>query len=442
MSYANSRPELSFLCVWEEPTRKAKLKEVPMKSFSISQEVVWEAYKQVKKNKGAAGIDLKSVEEFDKDLNDNLYKIWNRMSSGTYFPPPVRTVAIPKDDGISQRLLGIPTVGDRVAQTVVKAQLEPLAEPHFYPDSFGYRPNKSAHDAIGKARERCWSYDWVIDLDIKGFFDNLDHQLAIQSVKEFTDNKWILLFIERWLKAPAQLEDGTQIPRDKGTPQGGVISPLLANIFLHFAFDSWMQKEFPTVPFERYADDVIVHCKTERQAVYIKDKIKTQLTKWKLELHPEKTKIVYCKDDQRKGSYPNEKFDFLGYTFRTRQVRSKQGNIFVGFSPAASNKARKAMNLKMRRWEIQRRSDMSLGEIAFMVNPMVQGWINYYGKFHKTALYWLFKHLNFTLSRWVRRKYKRFRFRKRESVHWLGEIAKDKPDLFAHWRIGIKPAVG
>lgn len=224
-----------------------------MKSFDIPKEVVWESYKQVKKNKGAAGVDLKSVEEFDKDLNDNLYKIWNRMSSGTYFPPPVRTVAIPKDDG-SQRLLGIPTVGDRVAQAVVKSQLEPLVEPHFHPDSFGYRPKKSAHDAIGKARERCWSYDWIIDLDIKGFFDNIDHELTMQSVKKFTDNKWVLLYIERWLKAPAQLEDGTQIPRDKGTPQGGVISPLIANIFLHLAFDSWMQEEFPTVPFERYAD--------------------------------------------------------------------------------------------------------------------------------------------------------------------------------------------
>lgn len=411
-----------------------------MKSFEISKEAVWEAYKQVKRNKGAAGVDSKSVEEFDKDLNDNLYKIWNRMSSGTYFPPPVRTVAIPKDDGRSQRLLGIPTVADRVAQAVVKAQLEPLAEPHFHPDSFGYRPNKSAHDAIGKARERCWSYDWVIDLDIKGFFDNLDHQLVIQSVKEFTDNKWVLLYIERWLKAPAQLEDGTQVPRDKGTPQGGVISPLLANIFLHFAFDSWMQEKFPTVPFERYADDVIVHCKSEKQVKYVIECTKKQLQKWKLELHPEKTKIVYCKDERRKGSYPNEKFDFLGYTFRTRQVRGHSN--FVGFSPAASSKAKKAMNKRMRHWEIQRRSDMNLGEIAFMVNPIMQGWINYYGKFCKTALHVLFRRLNFTLSRWVRRKYKRFRFRKKDSVHWLGCIAEQSPSLFVHWKIGVTPAVG
>ena len=234
---------------------KAKLKEVPMKSFSISKEEVCEAYKQVKRNKGAAGVDSQSIEDFERNLDGNLYKIWNRMSSGTYFPPPVRTVAIPKDDGRSQRLLGIPTVADRVAQTVVKMRLEPLVEPHFHPDSFGYRPDKSAHDALGTARERCWRYDWVIDLDIKGFFDNLDHELVMQSVKKFTDEKWILLYIERWLKAPAQTEDGTQTPRDKGTPQGGVISPLLANIFLHLSFDTPMKERFPDVPFERYADD-------------------------------------------------------------------------------------------------------------------------------------------------------------------------------------------
>jgi len=422
---------------------KAKLKEVPMKSFSISQEEIWEAYKQVKKNKGAAGVDSQSIEEFDKKVNDNLYKIWNRMSSGTYFPPPVRTVAIPKDDGKSQRKLGIPTVADRVAQTAVKMRLEPLVEPHFHPDSFGYRPNKSAHDALGTARERCQRYDWVIDLDIKGFFDNLDHDLVIQSVKKFTDEKWILLYIGRWLKAPAQSEDGTLTPRDKGTPQGGVISPLLANIFLHFSFDTPMKENFPDVPFERYADDVIVHCKSERQALFVKSFIEEKLAGCKLELHPEKTKIVYCKDDARQGSYPDEKFDFLGYTFRARQVKKEGKKIFVGFTPAVSNKAKKSMNRQMRSWQVHLHSDKSLEEIARFVNPSIRGWINYYGKFYKTALCRLFNLFNVTLTRWVMRKYKRFRRHKTRARYWLGHVAKREPDLFAHWRLlGIRPAVG
>jgi len=407
-----------------------------MKSFSISKQVVLEAYEKVKGNQGASGVDSQSIEDFEKDLDGNLYKIWNRMSSGTYFPQPVRTVAIPKENG--ERLLGIPTIVDRIAQTVVKIYLEPLVEPHFHLDSYGYRPDKSAHDAIGTARERCWRYDWVIDLDIKGFFDNLDHQLVMESVKKYTDILWILLYIERWLKAPAQLKDGTLVTRDKGTPQGGVISPLLANIFLHLAFDTPMKEEFPNVPFERYADDVIVHCKTEKQAKFVKKFIEERLAQCKLELHPAKTKIVYCKDDRRRKSYPNRKFDFLGYTFRGRQAMNRQGKFFVGFNPAVSNKAKKSMNGEMRLWKVHLRSDLSLEEIAKGTNPTMQGWINYYGKFYKSVLYSLFQHFNRTLSRWVMRKYKRFRCQKRRAVHWLGQIARREPDLFAHWPAASK----
>lgn len=413
-----------------------------MKPFCISRQVFREAYEQVKANKGAAGIDSQSIEEFGKDLENNLYKIWNRMSSGTYFPPSVRTVSIPKDDG-GERVLGIPTVTDRIAQTVVKLYLEPMVEPQFHPDSYGYRPNKSAIDAVGTARERCWCYDWIIDLDIKGFFDNLDHSLVMRCVEKYTDNQWILLYIERWLKAPAQLADGTLVTRNKGTPQGSVISPLLANIFLHLAFDSWMKEKFPTVPFERYADDAIVHCKTEKQSVFVKWSIERRMVQHKLGLHPEKTKIAYCKDDDRRGTHSNEKFDFLGYTFRPRRSKNRWGKYFIKFSPAVSNKAKKSMSREMRHWKVHLRSDKDLEDIARMVNPIMQGWINYYGKFYKSALYSLFKRFNLTLSKWVMRKYNRFRCRRKRAIYWLGQVARKEPTMFAHWRLlGAKPAVG
>jgi RNA-directed DNA polymerase len=412
-----------------------------VKSYSISKQVVLEAWEQVKANKGAAGVDSESLEDFEKNLEKNLYKIWNRMSSGSYFPPPVKTVDIPKRSG-GKRSLGIPTVSDRVAQTVAKMYLEPLVEKHFHNDSYGYRPGKSAIDAVGTARERCWKFDWVIDLDIKGFFDNLDHKITMQSVRKYTDCEWILLYVERWLKAPAQLEDGTLVTRDKGTPQGGVISPLLANIVLHLAFDTWMEKEFPNAPFERYADDMIVHCGTEKQADFIRWCIEKRLARFKLEFNLEKTKLVYCKDNRRLGEYPTKKFDFLGYTFRRRMVRGKIGVCFLGFNPGVSNAAKKSMNQKMRRWELHQHSSSDLSELAQLVNPQVRGWINYYGKFNKSELLPVFTHLNDTLIKWVKWKYKRFRYRTSRARHWLGNIAKEKPTMFAHWQmLGIKPTV-
>ena len=312
------------------------------KSYCISKKIVWEAYERVKANKGAAGVDEESIEEFEKNLKDNLYKLWNRMSSGSYFPPPVRIVEIPKGDG-KMRKLGIPTVSDRIAQMVVKLYLEPGIDPHFHPDSYGYRPGKSAIAAVGVARERCWRQDYVIDLDIKGFFDNLDHELVMKAVRKHTDSKWMLLYIERWLKAPAQDGEGKLIHRTTGTPQGGVISPLLANLFLHYAFDEWMKRNYPQNPFERYADDAVVHCKTEAEANELRKVIEERLANCKLELHPEKTKIVYCKDDDRRKRYPNEKFDFLGYTFRARRSKNRRGKHFINFTPAVSNKAKRKM---------------------------------------------------------------------------------------------------
>lgn len=409
------------------------------KSYNISKQVVWEAYEKVKANKGAAGIDEQTIEEFEKNLKDNLYKIWNRMSSGSYFPPPVKIVEIPKSDG-KKRKLGIPTVSDRIAQTVVKIYLEPEIDPVFHSDSYGYRPRKSALEAVGVTRQRCWQYDYVIDLDIKGFFDNLDHELVMKAVKKHTESKWILLYIERWLKAPAQDMQGTLIQREQGTPQGGVISPLIANLFLHYVLDEWMKRNYPENPFERFADDEVIHCKTEAEANELMKAIAERLKQCKLEMHPEKTKIVYCKDDDRKKRYSNESFDFLGYTFRARRSKNRYGKFFINFSPAVSNKAKKAMTSTMRRWKMHLRSDKTIGDLAKMFNPILNGWINYYGKYYKSELYQTFKMTNRILGRWAERKYKKLRRHSRRATHWLGGVAKREPRLFGHWKLGVLPA--
>jgi len=408
------------------------------KPFSISKQVVWDAFKRVKANGGAAGVDGESIAEFEGDLKKNLYKLWNRMSSGSYFPPPVRTVEIPKDNG-GTRPLGIPTVSDRIAQMVVKLYLEPEVEPHFHQDSYGYRPGKSAIEAVGVARQRCWRYGWVLDLDIKGFFDNLDHGLVMRAVGKHTNCKWILLYIERWLKAPAQMADGTLVKRDKGTPQGGVASPLLANLFLHYAFDEWMKCNYPTLPFERYADDIIVHCSSEKQAKLIRTRIEERLLQCKLELHPGKTKIVYCKDDKRRDSYPNKSFVFLEYSFSPRKAKSRSGQLFVSFGPAVSNKAAQRMRHEMRSWRFHLRGETSLEGLARDSNAILRGWINYYGQYYKSALYPVFHVLNRILVRWARRKYKRFKFHQRRATHWLRRIAYRQPWLFAHWEKGFRP---
>ena len=404
------------------------------KPFSISKWEVWEAYKRVKANKGAAGVDGQSIAEFEEDLKDNLFKIWNRMSSGSYFPLPVRRVDIPKDNG-GTRPLGIPAVVDRIAETVGKRYLEPILEEHFHPDSYGYRPKKSAIEAIGAARQRCWRYDWVLDLDIKGFFDSIDHGLLMRAVRNHTDCKWVLLYIERWLKAPVQLEDGSLIHREKGTPQGGVISPLLANLFLHYAFDMWMKRRYPRIPFERYADDGICHCRSKAEAEGLRVSIEQRFAECGLELHLQKTRVVYCKDDDRRRDYPEQKFDFLGYTFRPRRAKNRRGTFFVGFNPAISNKATKSICDAMRQWKLHRRTDKSLDELAQRVNPVLRGWINYYGHFRKSALYRTFQHLNNILARWASRKYKRLRGHKRRAFLWMQGIVRRQPRLFAHWQL-------
>ena len=411
------------------------------KSFEISKHVVLEAWKRVKANKGAAGVDSELISDFEENLKDNLYRIWNRMSSGSYFPPPVKTVAIPKKAG-GERILGIPTVSDRVAQMVAKIYFEPLVEPHFHEDSYGYRPEKSALQAVAVTRKRCWRYNWLLEFDIKGLFDNIEHDLLMKAVKHHTRNKWILLYIERWLKAPFQQNDGTQLERTKGTPQGGVISPVLANLFLHYVFDKWMERNYPQYPFCRYADDGITHCRTEAEAKLLLKSLDVRFKECGLELHPEKTKIVYCKDDDRRGEYSDISFDFLGYTFRPRRSKNRWGKFFVSFLPGVSNKAGKAMRQKAWKWKMHLRSDKSLEDLSRMFSPVIRGWINYYGKFYKSALYPTLQQLNRTLVRWAMRKFKKLKGHRRRAGYWLGNVARRQPQLFPHWQLGVKPTAG
>ena len=411
------------------------------KPFCIPKRAVWEAYQRVRANHGAAGVDGQTIQEFEEDLKDNLYKLWNRMSSGSYIAPPVRRVEIPKDNGGGVRLLGIPSVADRVAQTVVKDYLEPILDACFHVDSYGYRPQKSAKEALAMARARCWRYDWVLELDIRAFFDNLSHELLLRALRRHTDCKWVLLYVERWLKAPVQLEDGSLEPRDKGTPQGGVVSPLLSNLFLHYVFDQWMQKHYPDIPFERYADDGICHCKTLAQAQALRAALERRFAECHLELHPQKTRVVYCKDDDRRGTYPEHSFDFLGYTFRPRRSKNRWGKFFISFTPAVSNQAAKAMRGTLRSWALHDRSDKSLEDLARMFNPVVQGWINYFASFYKSALYPTLRHVDQVLARWAARKYKKLRGHLRRARHWLARVAQTRPRLFAHWKLVQPTAV-
>lgn len=402
------------------------------KPFNIDKKLVYDAYKAVKANAGTAGVDGQSLEMFDKDLMKNLYKIWNRMSSGSYFPPPVRAVSIPKKNG-GQRILGIPTVADRVAQMVVKQIVEREVEPIFMPDSYGYRPNTSALDAIGVTRKRCWQYDWVLEFDIRGLFDNIDHTLLLRTVRKHVTCKWALLYIERWLKAPMKHEDGTRVERARGTPQGGVISPVLANLFMHYTFDAWMAREYPHLLWCRYADDGLVHCRTEAEAVAVKAKLAARLAECHLELHPDKTTIVYCKDDNRRSQYPNVEFDFLGYRFRQELVRNREGKRFMSFGPQVSARSLKTMRRTIKELKIRKHVGLRLADIAVMINPILRGWHNYYGRYCPTAMDPMWRYVNSTLVAWAMRKYKRYKTNKVGAGRMLEKIARKRPRLFLHW---------
>ena len=408
-----------------------------IKPFQIPKELVWQTWKDVKANAGSAGIDNQTIKTFEEKLGKNLYKIWNRMSSGTYFPPPVKGVAIPKKSG-GERLLGIPTVSDRIAQNVVKLLLEPEIERIFFPDSYGYRANKSAHDAIRITRQRCWKFDWVLEFDIKGLFDNIRHDLLMKAVKFHTDCKWAILYIERWLKVPMELPGGETKQREKGTPQGGCISPLLSNLFMHYTFDLWMNRNDSQSPWCRYADDGLVHCKSLEEAEEIKEALKRRLEECGLEMHAEKTKIIYCKDSRRRENYQETQFEFLGYCFRRRSAKNKKtGEIFDSFQPAVSTKALKSIKRTIRKeWKLKAKVQLSLEVIAKEINPQIRGWINYYGKFYGSKLSALKSYIDSCLVRWARRKHKKLRDHIWRSFGWLKTVKSKVPRLFVHWYLG------
>ncbi len=403
------------------------------KPFDIPKSHVWEAYRRVAANKGAPGVDEQTLGEFESDLKNNLYRIWNRMSSGSYFPPPVKAVEIPKSHGGGTRMLGVPTVADRVAQTVAAMHLEKRAEPMFHADSYGYRPKKSALDAVAACRQRCWKYDWAIDLDVQKFFDSVPWDLMVKAVEAVTDVSWVLLYVKRWLAAPLQLPDGTLQERDKGTPQGSAVSPVLANLFMHYAFDSWMARNFPDCPFERYADDVVVHCTNKRQAEAVLAGIAERMQEVGLRLHPEKTRLVYCKDGKRRGSQEHTSFTFLGYAFRARKARNKDGRYFNSFLPAMSPEALKAKGADLRSMRVHRHTTWTLDDLAGWLNPIVRGWMTYYGRFYRSEMYPLLRRVSTYLMRWAGKKYKRLRSHKRFKRWWDGLIAR-QPVLFAQWR--------
>jgi group II intron reverse transcriptase/maturase len=408
------------------------------KSVPISRQMVWMAYKKVRANRGGAGVDSISMEEFDADKSKHLYKLWNRMASGSYFPPPVKEVEIIKKDG-GIRKLGIPTISDRIGQMVIKDYIEPRLEKIFSSKSYGYRPKKNAHQALASVRENCWKYDWVIDLDIKGFFDNIDHHKLMLAVEKHVPENWIRMYIERWLKMPVLLKSGElEQKQGKGTPQGGVISPLLANLFLHYTLDQWLINTDKTIEFARYADDAIIHCRSKAQGEWLLKKLKGRMQECGLELHPDKTKLVYCRDFKRQGNYPVVKFDFLGYSFQPRSAKSKKtGKLFIGYDCAISISSKKRIVAKLRDLDIANLTFKSVVGIAQFLNPYIRGWINYYGRFRGYEMNSIFQLLRRRLVFWARKRYKRYKTSVNRAYKWLERVKKQFPNLFYHWQIGL-----
>lgn len=403
------------------------------KPYDISRRRVLEAYRHVRANRGAAGIDDESIEMFEADLSRNLYKLWNRLASGSYFPPPVKQVEIAKKSGSGKRVLGVPTVADRIAQQVVKMRIEGELEQLFHPDSYGYRPNKSAADAVAVTRERCWKQDWCVEFDIRRAFDELNHDLLRKAIGKHVKDGWAVLYIERWLRAPGVSVDGRTVARTQGVPQGSVIGPVLMNLYMHYAFDAWMQRTYPLNPFARYADDAVVHCRSESEAQRLLTAIEARLKECRLEMHPEKSGVVYCRDGSRRANYPRIQFTFLGFTFRARHTRTRNGRSWASFLPAVSAAATARMTQEIRSWHLPRQTSVGLSELAARYDTRLRGWLNYYGRFYRSALRAVFHRFDERLVRWICRKYRRFARHQYRARRWLQTLIAQRPRLFTHW---------
>jgi RNA-directed DNA polymerase len=424
----------------KQPRQRGMMMEENTKSIPITTGQVWSAYQEVRKHGKSAGVDELTMEEYGQDKSRQLYKVWNRMASGSYFPPAVRRAEIPKADG-KKRKLGIPTISDRVAQTVVKNYLEPLLEPHFHKNSFGYRPDRNAHQAVQQAAEQSWKKAWVLDLDIEGFFDNLDHGLVMRALQKHTSEKWVLMYVERWLKAPIEHEDGKLEYPEKGSPQGGVVSPLLSNLYLHYAFDKWMDIHYGGVVFERYADDIVVHCESKQEAENLQIAIAERLKECGLRLHPDKTKIVYCKTSNRGEEHDHVSYDFLGFTFKPKAAKNlKTGKLFTGYGPAKiGGKSTKKILDTIRSKYLHRRVTAELPHLSRELEAHVRGWINYFGKINMRSLQTVMRYLNGRLVEWAVKRYKRFHRSTWQARQWLREVCRDYPNLFVHWQYGFVP---
>lgn len=404
----------------------------------ISKSMVWEAYKKVKKNKGGSGVDGVSFEQFDTNLEDNLYKLWNRLSSGSYFPPAVKQVKIPKGKG-GTRTLGIPTISDRIGQQVVKTLLEPRLEAVFDASSYGYRPKKSSHQALSEVRKNIRQYAWVLDLDISKFFDTVNHEKLMKALGLHVEEDWIEMYVLRWLEAEKlDLENGERQANKRGTPQGGVISPLLANLYLHYAFDKWLRLHYPRLPFVRYADDIIIHCNTEEKAKEVLKVVQERIEDCDLSLHPTKTKVVYCKDYRRKLKKEEVQFDFLGFSFRPVSKKSSREHesMFLGFGPTLSKSSYQRIVKEIRATRFHKWTNATIYDIAKELNPKIRGWMHYYEKFSKWSLQKVFRNLHNRLLKWVLNRYKRFKGSKRKGFEYLRTVKKHYPHIFYHWSVG------
>jgi len=418
----------------DQPEGRSRMSEPKLqgKSQDIPKQLVWDAWLKVKRNGGAAGADGVTIEQFEQRLKDNLYKLWNRMTSGSYFPGPVRAVEIPKKGGV--RVLGIPNVVDRIAQSVAVLALEPNVEKVFHDDSYGYRPGRSPVDAVRVCRQRCWRKDWIVDLDVKAFFDSVPWDLMLSALARHTDAKWVLLYVERWLKAPMLMPDGTMLARTKGTPQGGPVSPLIANVFLHYGLDMWLTREFPAVTFERFADDAVIHCVTERQARQVREAVGRRFADIGLEVHPDKTRIVYCKDSKRRQDFDQVSFTFCGYAFRPREAfDKKRQESYTSFLPAAAPEKLTDMSRRVASWRLHRRTNGTLDDLAGEVNLVLRGWLTYYTVFYPSMVIPLCRRIDRHLVRWARWKYKRLERSPRRAWAWLAGVRQRSPALFAHW---------